>query len=130
MSDISSQSIWSINSVSQGAKQLTRLRSYDVTDESGVETRNAVGQDKPIGFVDKPGGVSISFEYYSERPKPEVDWRRLQELKELFALTQAVVGGERYQYAVCRVSTVSPSGDEEGEHMVTVEIVCLGVKRL
>jgi hypothetical protein len=130
VSDISSQSIWSINSVSQGSKQLTRLRSYDVTDDSSVETRNAVGQNKPIGFVDKPGGCSISFEYYMERPKPEVDWRKLRDSKELFSLTQQIVGGERLQYPVCRVSKLSPSGDEEGEHMVTVEIVTLGDKRL
>jgi hypothetical protein len=130
MSDISSQSIWSINSVTQGAKQLTRLRSYDVTDDAGVETRNAVGQDRPIGFVDKPGGASITFEYYSERPKPEIDWRKLRDSKELFSLTQQIVGGERLQYPVCRVSKLNPSGDEEGEHMLSIEIVTLGDKRL
>src|SRR5262245_8207866 len=122
MSDISSQSVWSINSVTQGAKQLTRLRSYDVSDESGVETRNAVGQNKPIGFVDKPGGATISFEYFSERPKPEVDWRKLKDTKELFSLTQQIVGGERFQYPVCRVSTLSPSGDSDGEHMLKIDI--------
>jgi len=130
MSEIASQSVWSINSVTQGAKQLRRLRNYDVSDESSVETRNAVGIDGPIGFVDKPGGRAISFEYYSERPKPEVDWRRLKELREIFSLTQQIVGGERIQYPQCRVSTVAPSGDEEGEHMLAVEIVTLGDKRL
>lgn len=130
MAEISSQSIWSINSATQGSKQLTRLKSYDVSDDSSVETRNAVGSPSPIGFVDKPGGISISLEYYSERPKPEVDWRKLRDAKELFGLTQQIIGGQRFQYPQCRVSKVSPKGDDEGEHMITVEIVALAEKRL
>jgi hypothetical protein len=130
MSTIASQSIWSINSVTQGSKPLRRMRNYDVTDDGGVETRNAVGSSKPIGWVTKPGGYSITFEYYSEVPKPEVDWRKLRETEEIFSLTQQIVGGARLQYPECRVSKVSPSGDEEGEHMISVEISALAEKRL
>jgi hypothetical protein len=130
MSDIASQHVWSINSVTQGAKQLRRMKTYDVSDESTVETRNAVGSDEPIGFVDKPGGKTITFETYQEKPKPEVDWRKLKDAREIFSLTRQVVGGERVQYPVCRVSKIGPSGDDEGEHMISVEIVALGEKRL
>lgn len=128
--EIATQSVWSINSRSQGSKQLKMLKSYDVSDESSVETRNAVGSNRPVGFVDKPGGVSIGFEYYSERPKPEVDWRYLRDSKEVFPLTRQIVGGRRIQYPECRVSKVSPKGDEEGEHMESVEIVSFGEARL
>jgi hypothetical protein len=128
--DIASQSIWSINSASQGSKTLTRLKDYDVSDESSVETRNAVGFNDPVGFVDKPGGFTITFEYFAEKPKPEVDWARIKTLKETFSLTQQVIGGARTQYPKCRVSKVSPKGDNEGEHMVSVEIVALGAKTL
>jgi hypothetical protein len=130
MSEIATQSVWSINSLTQGSKQLRRMRNYDVSDDSSVETRNAVGSDGPIGFVDKPGGRGITFEYFNERPRPEVDWRKLKDLREVFSLTQQVVGGERIQYPQCRVSKVSPSGDDEGEHMISVEIVALAEKRL
>ena len=130
MGDIASQSIWNINSASQGSKTLTRVKDYDVSDESSVETRNAVGFNDPVGFVDKPGGKTITLEVYLEKTKPEVDYIRLQVLKETFSLTQQVVGGARYQYPVCRVSKVSPKGDADGEHMVSVEIVALGVKPL
>lgn len=129
MGDISSQHVWSIN-CSQGSKQLRRMKTYDVSDESSVETRNAVGSDFPIGFVDKPGGKTITFEYYSERPKPEIDWRKLRDARETFSLTRQIVGGQRVQYPECRVSKVGPSGDDEGEHMISVEIVALGEKNL
>jgi hypothetical protein len=125
MGDIASQSRWSINSPTQGAKKLTRLKSYDVGDEASVEAANAVGSDDPVGFIDKPGAKTISFTYYSEKPKPEVDWRRLQASKEQFNLTQEIVGGERLQYTPCRVSSVSREGDDEGSHMITVEIIAL-----
>lgn len=124
------QARWNIRSTSQGAKRLRRVSDSKMTDNSSTDTVNAVGEDEPIGFIRKPGNRTISLTVYEEQGTPEVDWRALRTSQEEFSLTREVVGGNRTQYPVCRVSKIDPSSDAEGKHMIDVEIVALGEKPL
>lgn len=120
----------SIRSTSQGAKRLKRVSDSKVTDGSSTDTVNAVGEDEPIGFTRKPGNRAISLTVYEEQGQPEVDWRALRTSQEEFSITREIVGGNRTQYPVCRVSKVDPSSDADGKHMLDVEIIALGEKPL
>ena len=59
-----------------------------------------------------------------------MDWRALRTSQEEFAITREIVGGNRTQYPVCRVSKVDPNSDADGKHMLDVEVVALGEKPL
>lgn len=107
-----------------------RVVSAEVGDDSSVETVNAVGSEFPVGFIDKPGGRPITIEYLQEQGTPEVDWQFIKDSKEMFALTRKVVGGRRYQYPECRVSTVEPKTDADGGHTISIGIIAIREKAL
>lgn len=129
--DLASQARWQINSRTAGNKQLKRVQSYEVSDDSSTEAQPEVGSESPVGFVDKPGALSITFEISETKGiKREVDWERLKALREVFSLTKQVKGGLRTQYPECKVSKIDYSGDAEGKHSYTVEIVALTQKAM
>lgn len=131
--DIVNQARWFINASSRagGNVRLRRLTSAEVADESAVETVPEMGEERPVGFSDTPGGMTISFEFRETKGvKPDVDWDYLKSSKEIFSLTRQHVGGRRKQFPSCRVSKVDDSGNAEGEHTYSVEVVTLGVQRL
>lgn len=127
---IGTQSRWTLNSTSQGNIRLRRVEDYKISDGASTEAVNAVGEDDPVGFRDKPGAQTITFTVYQEQGKPEVDYHALKRNKEQFTLTQEIVNGGQFQYRPCRVSKIDPSGDNEGKHMFDVEIVALSKKPL
>ena len=123
---IVSQARWSINAPSPiGNKPLRRMKDYSISDESEVEAVNEVGSEDPVGFKDKPGAKTITFNEHIPDGKPEVDWYQLKRGRVVFSLTQQYVGGERVQYYPCRVATIGKSGDDEGQHMREVKILAL-----
>ncbi len=126
---IGTQARWTVTS-SQGTVRLRRMFDYKVSHGGSVEAQNAVGEDDPVGWVDKPGPRDITFEVYQEQGKPEVDYDKLLETKEVIQLTQEIVGGLSFQYPAARVSKKDEAGDKDGKHTFTVEISALTRKRL
>jgi hypothetical protein len=127
--DLASQARWTINSSVAGNKQLKRVQSYDVSDDSSVEAQPEVGSESPVGFLRKPGALMISFEITETKGvRREIDWERLKLLDNTFSLTKQVKGGQRTQFPECKVSKIDYTGDAEGKHSYTVEIVALSQK--
>lgn len=122
--DLATRARWSINSVTAGTKQLKKVKSYTVTDNSDAEHAFGCDSDDPAGVIDKPGGHEIEFDYYAEQGTPEVSWRALKRAKEYFTLTKEIVGGERVQFTRCRVANDGGEGDDGGSHMIKVKIIC------
>lgn len=127
---IATQARWTLNSASQGNVRLRRVSDYKISDGASTEAVNAVGEDDPVGFRDKPGAKTITFTVHAEQGDPEVDYYALKIAKEQFSLTKALVLGKRVQYPVCRVSKAEPTGDDEGKHTFDVEIIALREKPL
>lgn len=127
---LGTQATWTIDSISQGNVRLRRVKSSKTNDGSSTTAENAVGEDDPVGFKDKPGPKTITLEVYEEQGTAECNWQLLKDTKEVFSLTKQIVGGRRVQYPVCRVSKIDPDNDNEGSHMLAVEIVALKEKTL
>lgn len=126
-SDFASQVSWSINSATQGNKRIQKMDDYDITSDGSVETTNEVGTDEAVGFIVKVGGKALSFTFReAKETTPWIDWDYLDRSKETFSLTRQVKGGQRKQWPRCMVSTTGTSGDKDGSHTRTVEIVALG----
>jgi hypothetical protein len=86
----------------------------------------AQGEDIPIGTVFSPGADTISFDVYTERGTPEVDYLALFKSGELFTLTREIAGGKSYQYVDCVVSKKpEPDDDNQGKHTFSVEILAM-----
>lgn len=119
-----------ISSASQGNKRLRACKSSKVSDGAKTTAVTALGEDDPIGYADAPGAKTIALSVYQEQGTPEVDYDTLKITKEVFTLTRAIVGGKRYQFTGCRVSSVEPDDDNEGSHMLSVEIVALRMRPL
>lgn len=129
--DLASQASWNINSRTAGNKKLRRVQSYEVSSDRSTEAMGEVGNEQMVGFVDKPGACTITFEICETKgPKREVDWEKLDTLREMFSLTKQVKGGLRMQYPECKISKIDYSGEAEGKHMYTVEIIALGQKAM
>lgn len=129
--DIATQATWSINSTSQGNKKIRRMKTAGVTSNASVDAVTEMGSSVPVGFEVKPGAFMVSLNIKETKGiRPEVDWYKLDETKETFALTRQVLGGRRMQYPICMVSKVDEEGDADGKHEYTVEIVALERKRL
>lgn len=129
--EFASQAAWSINSITQGNKRLRKMEDYDVSSDAAKEAQNEVGSDFPVGFVRKPGAKTISFTFREAKGRnPEIDWEYLESSDEVFSLTKQVIGGQRVQYPECQVSTTGTSGDKDGTHTRTVEILVLKEKKL
>lgn len=115
---------------SGGNRQLFAVKSVSETDNRSTETQNTIGMSKrPAGFRQTSGGLALTLEVVVQE-EPEVRWKALADTQEEFSLTLQMKNGERSQYIPCRVSTVTLSGDEEGEYSETVEIVALNRKPL
>ncbi len=127
---VATQARWSINSTSQGNVRLRRVKDHSIKSERKKEAINAMGEDDPVGHTVKPGARTITFNVIEEQGNPEVDWEFLEESGEYFSLTKQLVNGKRVQYPECVVSSVEGTGDDEGKHMKSVEIIALRVKRL
>lgn len=122
---------WYINSASQGNKRIKRMKDYSVSDGAATETVGEVGSSEHVAFMDKPGGLTITFNIRETKGvKPEIDWHYLKETKELVALTKAPEGGQRAHYPECRVSKIDDQGDDGGENAYTVELAVLKRQKL
>lgn len=129
--DIATQATWQINSSSQGNKKLLRVQSYEVSDGGSVEAVGEVGSAKMVGFRRTPGAKTITFEISETKgPRREVNWEKLLADEEVVSLTKQVKGGLRTQYPECMVSKIDYSGDVDGQHSYTVELVALEQKAL
>jgi len=127
---VATQARVTVSSASQGNVRLRRCKSSKVSDGAKTQAVTAMGEDDPVGFIDSPGAQTISLEVYQEQGRPEIDYYRLKATREFFSMTREIVGGLRYQYPACRVSTVEPDDDDEGKHMLSVEIIALSQKPL
>lgn len=127
---LGTQARYVIFSPSQGTVRLRRMFDAKVKDGATTEAVNAIGEDDPVGFRDKPGAKTITLSIYEEQGKPEVDYRKMKAAKEYFSMTREIVNGKKLQYPVCRISTIEPSDDNEGKHTFDVEIVALSEKEL
>lgn len=126
--EIATGATWQISCSARagGNKRIRRMVDYDVADGSAIEAVSEVGPGEMVGFTRTPGALAITFNMReTQGAKPEIDWRYLKRAGETFSLTRQVIGGARTQYPECRVSTVSPSGNDGGEHTYSVEIVAL-----
>lgn len=127
---LGTQATWTLDSISQGNVRLRRIKESKTSDGSSTTAENAVGEDDPVGFKDKPGPKTITLEVYEEQGAAECNWQLLKDTKEVFSLTKQIVGGRRVQYPVCRVSKIDPSNDSDGGQMFSVEVVALKEKTL
>lgn len=127
---LATQATIDISSATQGNKRLRRVKSSKVSRQGSTELETAMGEDDAVGFIDKPGGFTITLSVLAEQGKPEVDYDALIDTKEVFSLTRSIVGGPRFQYVECRVSKADPDDDDQGKHMIEVEIVALRRRRL
>jgi hypothetical protein len=134
--DHAQQVIWGINSASQGNRRIRRMQDYEVSSDGSVETVGEVGSPVMVGFLIKPGGNAVTFTIKETKgAKREIDWefldrRRANGSKEIFELTKQIVGGREVQHPECMVSKIDFSGDKDGKHEYTVEVVTLGEKPL
>lgn len=124
------QARWKISSATQGNKRLKLVKSSKVSVGGSTETQTSMGEDAPVGFIRKPGGHTITLSVLQQQGSPEVEWELLEDTQEVFALTREPVGARRKQYPFCVVSKVEPDDDDEGKHMLEVEIVALERKGL
>ena len=128
---IGTQARITVDSPLDGSVRLKRCKDSKIADGASVEGANAVGEDDPVGFVDKPGVKTITLSVYEEQGvKPEVDYHALKDGKIVFSMTRAIVGGRSEQYPTCRVSKIDKDDDAEGSHMISVEIIALTRKPL
>lgn len=129
--DIATQAVWSINSTSQGNKKIKRMVDAGVSSEASVSAVLEMGSSIPAGFEVKPGAFMITMNMRETKTaRPEIDWYKLEETREVFQLTRQITGGRRIQFPTCMVSKVDDKGDAEGKHEFTVEIVALERKRM
>ncbi len=126
--DIASQRIVSLSTVTQGKGRLYRVEKFDAKPEGKTTVVTEIGTDEGAGFQDEPGGHAISFDLMEQQGNSWPDWDALVANRELCSLTDQIVGGRRFQYLPCRVSSVSRSGDKAGSHSISVEMVALGRK--
>jgi hypothetical protein len=127
--DLGTRARWRIK-CSQGNKRLRRVKDAKVNHGAGLEAPNALGEDAPIGFVDKPGPRTITFSVYEEVGDPEIDWDLLFATKEKFVMEQEIVGGLEWQFLPCRVAKVDKDEDADGKNMKSVEVLALDMKPL
>jgi hypothetical protein len=128
--DTATQARITISSPTQGNVRLQRCKSSKVSGGPTTEAQTAMGEDDPVGHTDKPGAWKISLDVLQEKGKPEIDYVTLHFSKEYFTVTREVVGGQRFQFARCRVVSVEPDDDDEGKHTLSVEISALRMKPL
>jgi hypothetical protein len=128
--ELSSQARVTISSVSQGNVRLRRCKSSKVSGGPTTDAQTAMGEDDPVGFTDKPGAWKIALDVLQEKGKPEIDYVALLFSKELFTVVREVVGGQRFQFAPCRVVSAEPDDDDEGKHTLSVEITALSMRPL
>lgn len=114
---------------SGGNKLLTRVKSLDISDGGSSEMVNAIGSRIPIAFRRKPGGQTLSLEVYDEKLL-EVDYYALEASQEQFDFVVQDDDGKRRQFIPCIVSKVDASKNDEGEHMMTIEVLALEAKAL
>ena len=108
---------------SSGNYQLKRVKSGSLTYESTVDVVIAVGVSGGAGFRKKEGGGELSLDIYRETGTPEVNWRKLFNSNEIFAMTFQDENGLREQIRSCRVAQIPDSKfDDGGEVMDTVKI--------
>ena len=106
------------------------MQKYDVKDGAKVEAVNEVGSDVPVGFKISPGAKTLTFDFKVPKGKLVPDWDFMKSGRELVTRTKQGVGGIRTQYLPCMISTVDPTGDTEGEHTFSVEVIALEEKPL
>lgn len=122
MGEINSKGLIYID-YSGGNFQLQRVKTFKDDVDKTLEVRKAAGVDGGAGFKSSKGGGSITMSVYRESPRPEVDYRKLEESKEKFTITvQDEDNGPREQYQRCRVEKVTRSLDDDGENMDEVSI--------
>lgn len=128
---LATQARVTIDSASQGNVRLRACKDSKVADGSSVEPKNGLGEDDPIGVIRKPGAKTISLNIYQEQgAKPEVDYHVLKDRMEAFVLTREVVGGATTEYSPAYVSKIDEEDDEDGGHMMSVEVIALKRRRL
>lgn len=129
--DIVPKIAWFINSASQGNKRIKRMKDFSVSDGASTESVGEVGSSEHVAFMDKPGGLSVTFQIRETKGvKPEIDWHLLKSTREVFSLTKAPDGARRTQLPECRVSKIDDQGDDGGENSYSVEIAVLRRQRL
>jgi len=115
---------------SQGKKTLTKCKSSKVTAGGSTSIETSMGVDGGAGHTRKPGGFTIALQILEEQGTPEVDYEELEDSQEVFTVEREIVRGRRWQYLQCVVSKVDPDDDDQGKHMLDIEIVALQRKKL
>jgi hypothetical protein len=108
-----------------GAVWLEYLVSFKATDEGSTEAVKAIGKRRGAGFREKAGGFMLTLTE-NQQDTPQVNWRQLRKDKKRFMLiVQDENGGSRRKYFPCRVSKVSMTKSDEGEHQDEIEVAAL-----
>jgi hypothetical protein len=112
-----------------GNRLLKRTQSFKPADAATREAVMAVGSQRPVGSMRKPGAQTITLE---EKPDTveEVPWETLQASGALCKLIIQYKGGSlrgpRWQYSVQVASVNQPEGDEGGSYSRTIELLVIG----
>lgn len=128
--DIASQRRVSLSTVTQGKGRLYRVEKFDSKPDGKTTVATEMGTDEGAGFIDEPGGHTVTFDLMEQQGNSWPDWDALVAGKEIVTVTDQIIGGRRWAYGPGRVSSVSRSGDKAGAHNVSVEIVALGRKAM
>lgn len=116
----------SINSVSQGSKELTSVKKVQVkiNDPSKpVPTMNR--EHVAIGYTRGVKTITLSLTIANELAQ-EVDWKYLHRTKEEFGIgLEENPDGRKTNYGTCRVSDAQKAFGEDGESDFTVEVLAL-----
>lgn len=113
-----------------GSFQLVRVKTADFDDERDAEVVTAIGVAGGAGARFKEGGGEIKFEVYGEQGTPELDYLDLKDKKTFFAVTRQKVNGQRHQFRGVFVAKYSEKSDNDGNHMLSITLKYMSVKRL
>lgn len=114
-----------IDSITQGNVRMKTCKSSKVSDGRSVDTKNSMSEDDPVGFVIKPGAQTLTLDVFALQGDPEVDFFALKDASEVFGVFREIVGGAEAHYPACMVSKIDEDDDEDGNHMLSVEIIGL-----
>lgn len=115
-------------SYSGGNRQLERVKTCDITDESGADVVTAMGVKGGAGFRFKEGGHDLALEVFLESGTPEVDYFALKLTRERFSITlRPDGGGQEYKFTPAIVAEFSRKDDDQGSHMASVKLKALRV---
>lgn len=113
-----------LGSASQGSRKINNVESFNAADGGSSDQVKNLAQRR-VGKRRSLGAKTISLKCFRTTER-DVDWVDLKNRDEEFSLTARYEGGASTAYLRCSVSSVGEESDSDGNHSLSVEILCLG----